>query len=118
MHSSPLVLILALHPAAAGGLKFTFDEDPGSWQLWFNATRDACNDFDTPDASMAAFRGNDGTVVAFFGDADRAGGAHGNLTGGFSVWPTRLLRPNPQVGRGQQRPGRLPAQCVADGDVD
>ena len=32
---------------------------------------------------MAAFRGNDGTVVAFFGDADRAGGAHGNLTGGF-----------------------------------
>eukprot|EP00729_Bicosta_minor_P022873 gene22873-8483_t len=32
---------------------------------------------------MAAFRGDDGTVVAYFGDADRAGGAHGNLTGGF-----------------------------------
>lgn len=27
--------------------------------------------------------GDDGTVVAYFGDADRAGGAHGNLTGGF-----------------------------------
>ena len=41
--------LLAGKPAAADGLKFTFDEDPGSWQLWFNATRDACNSKDTPD---------------------------------------------------------------------
>ena len=122
------VLILALlpGPAAAAGLKFTFDEDPGSWQLWFNATRDHCNSYDTPDASMAAFRGSDGTVVAFIGDDDRAGGAPRQpyrrllplvwLLGGQP--DTRLLCPNPQVRGGQQRAGRLPAQRLADGDVD
>ena len=80
-------MLVILQLAAAAGLKFTFDEDPKTWQLWFNATRDACNIRDTPDASMAAFRRNDGTVVAFFGDADRAANAadppHGNLVGGF-----------------------------------
>ena len=60
-------MLVILQLAAAAGLKFTFDEDPKTWQLWFNATRDACNIRDTPDASMAAFRRNDGTVVAFFG---------------------------------------------------
>jgi hypothetical protein len=74
---------IAGQPAAADGLKFTFDEDPGSWQLWFNATRDACNSQDTPDQAMAAFRKPDGTVVAFIGDDDRKGGAHGTLVGGF-----------------------------------
>jgi hypothetical protein len=69
--------------AAADGLKFMFDADPGSWQLWFNATRDACNSQDTPDQSMTAFRKPDGTVVAFIGDDDRKGGAHGPLLGGF-----------------------------------
>ena len=68
--------------AAADGLKFTFDEDPGSWQLWFNATRDACNSQDTPDQSMTAFRKPDGTVVAFLGDDDRKG-RHGPIVGGF-----------------------------------
>ena len=66
-----LLATTAGQPAAADGLKFTFDADPGTWQLWFNATRDACNSVDTPDQSMAAFRRDDGTVVAFIGDADR-----------------------------------------------
>ena len=83
MWSFATLLVLLVHgqPAAAD-LKFTFDEDPGSWQLWFNATRDACNSRDTPDQSMTAFRKPDGTVVAFIGDADRNDGAHGPLAAG------------------------------------
>ena len=87
LHAALLMVLVANAAgqlaAPDGGLKFTFDADPGSWQLWFNATRDACNSRDTPDASMAAFRRPDGTVVAFAGDADRDGGAHGTLAGGF-----------------------------------
>ena len=77
-----LMVLLAHGQPAAADLKFTFDEDPGSWQLWFNATRDACNSQDTPDQSMTAFRKPDGTVVAFLGDDDRKG-RHGPIVGGF-----------------------------------
>ena len=66
-----LVPALLLRPAAAQpALKFAFDVDVSSWDVWFNQTRDQCNDRDTVDQAMAAFRRDDGSVVAFSGDND------------------------------------------------
>jgi hypothetical protein len=78
-----LLATTATRPAAVAGLKFTFDADPATWQLWFNATRDACTPHDTPDESMTAFRRDDGTVVAFMGDSDRNFSDKGPIVGGF-----------------------------------
>jgi hypothetical protein len=110
-----LLATTAGQPAAADGLKFTFDADPGTWQLWFNATRDACNSVDTPDQSMAAFRRDDGTVVAFIGDADREG-TWGPIVGGFyrSYGPSVLnltrdcSAPVLKSGAGSNGPGVFP----------
>lgn len=64
-----------LHSGAAQpALKFTFDVDERHWEVWFNQTHDQCNPRDTVDQSMAAFRRDDGTVVAYSGDNDALNG--------------------------------------------
>ena len=79
-----LVPALLLRPGAAQpALKFAFDVDVSSWDVWFNQTRDQCNDRDTVDQAMAAFRRDDGSVVAFSGDNDIKGNGVPVPGGGF-----------------------------------